>query len=285
VRAVEAVEALHTAARRYCVDRAAEWDRRYSDLRREEERERRRTGVPDPVMHSYSREALATFPRYHVLHAIQAEVEAFTPADLGSLDEARELLAEAGATANNIFTKEPIGEIELRAIGEERELFRLYVRSLAGEALAQVEPLPFRRTLSREEGAALWHELDKRWGVKGYWYPLDRARDASAPGVHRCLQRRPVLRGRAPTAPARRALEPRRRTRLGATGARTNKEVELAILEPVYTGAEGFWTDGSFDWLIYASHEGSVTVAGPRLLPPLEAAWPAWNQNLYDPSY
>lgn len=48
-----------------------------------------------------------------------------------------------------------------------------------------------------------------------------------------------------------------------------NKEIELPELRPSYTGAEGFWTDRTFDWLVYASHESSVTIAGKRLLPAL----------------
>ena len=65
----------------------------------------------------------------------------------------------------------------------------------------------------------------------------------------------------------------------------TNKELDLAALEPLYTGAEGYWTDATLDWLVYASHEGSVTVAGERLLPALQRRWPEWTQHGYDPSY
>ena len=61
-------------------------------------------------------------------------------------------------------------------------------------------------------------------------------------------------------------------------------EIELESLEPVYTGAEGFWLDASFEWLLYASHESSVTVAGATLLPRFRQAWPAWADRLYDAS-
>ena len=287
VRALEPVEALHTAARRYCVDRAAEWELRYSDVRSDEERARRHAGVPEPTTYSYSSEALDTFPRYHVLHAVQAAVEAFTPADLGSLDEARELLAVAAATADNLFTRPPTGETEQRAMDEERELFGRYVSDLSHEELARVEPLPFRRTLSPKESAALWAELEKRWGVKGYWYPLDRAPEAAPPPHASAFSSDPFhgddlqkcLRDVLSTLGATRVWE------LRELDTDTNNEIELALLEPVYTGAEGFWMDSSFDWLIYASHEGSVTVAGRDLLPALYEAWRNWRDYLYDGSY
>ena len=39
---------------------------------------------------------------------------------------------------------------------------------------------------------------------------------------------------------------------------------------------ELYWTDASFAWLIYASHEDTFTIAGAELLRALQAAWPAW---------
>jgi len=177
---VESVEALHTAARRYAAERAADWEDRYAKLHADE-RQARASGVPEPTTYTYSPEALATFPRYHVLHAIQAAVEAFTPTDFDSLDEARELIAATGASAESIFTRPPTGEVEQRAMDEERELFARYVRGLSSDELANIEPLPFRRTLATGESSRVWAELERRWGVKGYWYPLDRAPDAERP--------------------------------------------------------------------------------------------------------
>jgi len=62
----------------------------------------------------------------------------------------------------------------------------------------------------------------------------------------------------------------------------TNKEIDLALLVPIYTGAEGYWTDASLGWLVYASHESSVTVAGETLLPELQRRWSGWRHYLYD---
>ena len=151
--AVDSVEALHTATRRYAAERAADWEDRYAKLQADERQAHRDTGMPEPTTYGYSPEALATFPRYHVLHAIQAAVESFVPADLGSLDEARELLATAGVVAESVFTRPPIGEVEQRAMDDERELFAEYVRGLSDEELANVEPLPFQRTLTAAESA------------------------------------------------------------------------------------------------------------------------------------
>jgi hypothetical protein len=57
-------------------------------------------------------------------------------------------------------------------------------------------------------------------------------------------------------------------------------EIDLWLLEPSYTGAEGFWTPDDMDWLIYASHESTITVTGSWLLPRIQAHWPAWRAHV-----
>ena len=241
------VEALHTAARRYAAERAAAWENRYSTLRSDEVQAQRREGLPEPTTYGYSSEALATFPRYQVLHAIQAAVGAFTPADLGSLDEARELLAKAGAEAQSIFTRPPVGEVEQRAMDEERELFAQYVRGLSVEELARVEPLLFRRTLTEAESACLWAELKSRWAVEGYWYPLDRAPDAEPPPHAQAFNADPFFYAdlQQQLRDALAELGVSRVWELRELDTDTDREIDLALLEPVYTGAEGYWTDAS----------------------------------------
>src|SRR3712207_3498722 len=127
---MEEIEALHTAARRYAGARAAEWERRYSVLQAREDRVWRAAAARARTAYGYSDEALAIFPRYNVLHAIQAAVEAFTPADFASLDDAREQLARVAISAENLLTRPPQGEIERGVMDEERALFVTYLRSL-----------------------------------------------------------------------------------------------------------------------------------------------------------
>jgi hypothetical protein len=48
-----------------------------------------------------------------------------------------------------------------------------------------------------------------------------------------------------------------------------------------YNGEEGFWFDKSFDWLIYSSHESSITLAG-LILPEIKKNWANWQYRLWD---
>ncbi len=63
-------------------------------------------------------------------------------------------------------------------------------------------------------------------------------------------------------------------------------EYEVGI-ESLETGSwpgppvEAYWTSGRMDWLIYISHESSVTVAGDWLIGAVKEAWPDWERHLY----
>jgi len=161
-------------------------------------------------------------------------------------------------------------------------MFVQYVRGFPDDDLTEVERLPFRRTLAVSEREQVWSEIKARWGIEGYWYPLS----AKAPKDALALDAEPFFDAETQT---------RLREALAAIGVSRvwelrefdvdpespDRELDLEFFEPVYTGAEGFWTDRSLDWLIYASHEDSVTVAGRRLLPAFKHAVPEWAKWIY----
>ena len=58
-------------------------------------------------------------------------------------------------------------------IHEEAEDFRVYVEALTQKDLVQVEPLPYRRVLSKEESERFWNNLRNAWNMGDkYWFPL-----------------------------------------------------------------------------------------------------------------
>lgn len=62
-------------------------------------------------------------------------------------------------------------------------------------------------------------------------------------------------------------------------------EIELEQFYPLYTGLEGFWFTEQLDWVIYASHESSITVGGEWLLAEVKRAWPNWEQRVWTPHF
>jgi hypothetical protein len=160
---------------------------------------------------------------------------------------------------------------------EEREAFCCYIGGLSLSELDLIEPLPFRRVLTTGESKALWTRLRERWQVtSGYWYPLadypltdvlafnaDAFKEAMPPD---CVQS--IL--------ASHGIE--RVWELREYGP--EYEEELSLFDPYYNGAEGYWSTGPLDWIVYASHESSVTVGG-WLLEDLKAIWPSWEDRVW----
>jgi len=257
-------EALHTAARRYCLERAAMWSERYAE---------RPLGSTDP-------ESLAIYPRYNVLRAILVAVERLIPSDFATLHELRDALVSAGQTAESIFTQPPREEVALRAIAEERHLFTEYIYGLQDDDLSEIKPLPYHRVLGASESATLWAKLNERWGIgkQGHWYPLigeDLPSNVIAfQAEHFHAEVRPAV---LQSILAKRGID--RVWELREDNP--DYEIDLELFEPVYDGAEGYWTSRELDWIVYASHERSITIAGKWLITALKTAWPDWKQGLY----
>jgi len=237
---VNASLALHKAARRYCLERHAFRFQRYSEIVRKKG-DRQRDG------YHYTPEALATYPRYNVLSAIRVEIERIDPANLGDVEETRTLLVLAGETAQDDFTQKPIGEIDERAMAGERGDFCRYIEGLKNSDLSEIEKLPYRRVLTKEESKAIWSRLRSRWEIpNGYWFPLAECKlsdvvafktKAFDEGVsHEKL--RGILRDRG----IERVWE------LREYGP--EYEEDLALFEPYYNGAEGYWSSGDLAWII-----------------------------------
>ena len=123
--------ALHTAARRYCLERYRYWISRYFKIPREGKREGFR----------YTNRALDTFPRYNVLNAIRVKVERIDSDQLDEIEETRFKLLLAGETANDLFTQGTVEKIASRAMAEEREAFLRYIGELGPMEFSRIEPL------------------------------------------------------------------------------------------------------------------------------------------------
>jgi len=225
-------------------------------------------------------EAEDTYPRYNILAAIRVAVESSVPGDFDTLAALRGSLIAAGQTADDTFTRPPQGDIAARAIAEERELFCTFVRGLATRALHAVAPLPYRRSLGKAEHTRLWSHLRERWGPSegGPWHPL---LGEDLPPHVLALQQAWYARA-IPPALLQRILRQHGVVRVWELREfGPEYELDLDELEPVYNFAEGYWTSGDMAWLVYASHESSITVAGEWLVAAIKAAWPDWDQHVY----
>ena len=185
-----------------------------------------------------------------------------------------------GHSANDQFTVDPLDDIERNAQDDERNKYSEFVRSLSEESVWHYEALPYQRVLNESESETLWQTLSHNWKIElgGYWYPLVRktkedvlAFDADAfySGVPNQAFAR-LLR----TFVASRVYELRE--------GGPNYQLDPEAVEPIYNGAEGFWTTADCQWVLYASHESSITLAG-SVLQRVKAIWPSWAQHEIKP--
>lgn len=266
------IENLHTTIRRYCINRHTYWWEEYMNLNA--------TGKGFSADNGYSDEALATFPRYNVMSAILTEVERYRPSDFLNYKEAKELLTLAVKVAESVFTKPPNEKIAEQVMSEERELLYKYIEELTEEDLEKVEPLFYRYVLSKKESGSIWQKLKEKWFgfdyTQSYWYPLT---DWEKEGIEAFQY--PYFEKEFGDELLRKLLK-----ELGTEKVwefregNINYEIELDNLEPYYSGEEGFWFDNTFEWVIYASHESSITFAG-SILPKIKNNWENWEQNLW----
>jgi hypothetical protein len=243
-------EALITAARRYCREHFLYWAHRYS---------KERTGADYPV-YSYSDSDYNLFSRYNILDAILGEVEALTGKTFASLADCRAALTQIGHTADSDLTKSNDNVIVSAAIREERDKFIQYIATVTPEALAQVTPLPHRRRLEEEEKDDVYQQLLERWNYDGgYWDPVDNlspveivylSRQAITPDDYQAIA------GFISVYAAPYLLEA---TEEGIITEIAAADLQLDVVETVYC-------DRNYQWLIYISHEATVTFAGTELL-------------------
>jgi hypothetical protein len=247
------IEKLHTAARRYCIDRYNYWQVRYSYLPNH--------GRCADEYH-YSDEALSIFPRYNLLKAILIEIEGFVPQDFSTFTEAKALIILATSTANDIFTSSVNGSIEKSVMAEERTRFIDFIKSLSPDELSKIEPLFFRRTISSTESQSMWAKLIQTWGVDkphGVMYPITRDNPLNAIFLDMdCFDREigiEILRSMLAGCGIKRVWE------LREYGP--EYEIDINAFDPSYgDGGEGYWFTSEFNWIIYASHEGTITFNG-----------------------
>ncbi|MBS0027777.1 hypothetical protein ACTJJ0_03865 [Chitinophaga sp. 22321] len=242
--------ALITAARRYCKEHYAYWANRYVN---------ERTGQDFPE-YTYSDSDYNLFPRYHALAAILGEIEIYTDQTYPSLAACREALIHIGNEAASSFTESEDNAIEKAAIRDERDKFIGFIQTITPEALAQVAPLPYRRRLNENEKEVVKQQLLERWNYDNeYWDPVVE----KSPGEVIFLPKNEL------TADDYQSiadfLDQHAATHLLEV---TEEEIYTAIAHSEFhlNSHETMYCDADFNWLIYTSHEATITFAGDLLL-------------------
>lgn len=240
---MDSIATLHQAARRYCIERVSYWQDSGNS----------------------SSDDVRPWP-WEILEFLLSEVEKFVPMDFATSDELRERLVAAARTPCS-------GVLETAAISHERTLFAEFLLRGDTHQWAHLPQLPYRRTLGDAEIKRLRHSLEARWGL---WYGgyCDRQAPPVAtldiaimetPGAYDCLRQAVSAQNEGQRLFELREYSP---------------SYELEVADTAFQAAEGFWVGRSLDWMVYVSHEASVTFAGQHLIDSMRSL-PEFEAHLY----
>lgn len=262
------IENLQTEIRRYCINNYSHWIEKYFEL----------TSIgTDRSGFGYTDEALYIFPRYVLLNAILVEVESYNPEGFSTVEEAKRFFSLVATETQSTTTQPHDNKIEHKAISEERAALCKFIEQFTEQDLLSVEPLFYRRVLSGKEGDSIWEKLSSRWQIpKWYWFPLAIEKPDNVEGFQDAYFEKEV--GAEELQAILRSHGVKKVWEIREYGA--NYQLELSAFESYYNGAEGFWCDETFDWIIYASHENSITIGG-WLLPEIKAIWANWEERIW----
>lgn len=268
--------ALYTAARRYCLERAPGLD-----PRQQERWYRDRRWRLDLELRQVWDMARGTDEQLEVLGEILFRIEQVSADEFSDSESLRSFLIETGRTVpyEQHSASMPAEEDE-----QERRLFCRYIEHLSDDDLASVTPLPYRRVLGQREQEKIWQRLKRHWDItpRLHWYPLNK--EVLRPHVI-ALQEDWFAR-HVPPDVLRQILRQRRIRRVWEMREAgifpfPQYEMDLDFLIPWGGGGEHCWTSEKMDWLLYTSHEHSVTLGGEWFLNLVKQAWPQWEEHLY----
>lgn len=243
-------EALITAARRYCMEHYHYWAARYS---------KERTGQDYPV-YSYSDNDYDLFPRYNILAAILGEIEILVGKPFPSLSDCRASLIQTGRSANSALTDRKDNPIESAAIQQERDKFIQFIDTVTPDMLEQTLPLPYRRRLEDTEKSAVYQVLLERWNYDGgYWDPIDNLSPVEIIYLAKAEIRSADFQAISGFIREHAAAHLLEATEEGIITEISSGDFHLDSDETVFC-------DCNYQWLVYVSHESTVTFAGEALL-------------------
>jgi hypothetical protein len=242
------LEKLVTAARHYCLDNFTYWSDKYA---------REKSGQNNP----YSEHDYNLFPRYLIQKALLQDIESVVCNSFSSFEEGQKKLIEFGKNIlfeNILRSPDPIA---LKALQDEQSKFISFIDSLTVHHVSNIAPLPYRYKLPAHTAADIRTLLAKRWHYDGsYWNPLVEK------SFHETLFLNIENLSEEDRHKIAAFLIQKADPKLyEITEEQVDYEIDFDSLDlQLY---ETVLTDRSMDWIIYGSHESTITFGGAWLLP------------------
>lgn len=151
-----------------------------------------------------------------------------------------------------------------------------FVKELNVDELTDVLPIPYERRLTDKELEALAVSLKTNFDFgswkdhNGYWEPLANTEN-SKPFIYFNVD---LFKNEDVNKIIQIAQSLSDNTVFKLTEFDLHYEVETSLMNLKWKGYESAYCNKAVDWLIYLSHEGTITFAGGKLLAKIEKAFP-----------
>lgn len=243
------IESLITLSRRYCIENYSFWMEKYSKERN-----------TCDFAYTYSDNEYDIFPRYQTLTAILQGVETQVEKSFIFYDSCKEDLKILGLISESLFTTGKKNKIQENAIQDERNKFIGFIDKVTLNDLINIEKLPHRRKLDKNEANFIRQLLENHWGYNGgYWEPLGNCcsnetvflmkENISHKDYENIIQ----------------FIEKNSEKRIyEITEDEVDYEIEIDSFDP--DCYETIFTDNTYKWVIYGSHESTIAFGGDRLV-------------------
>ncbi|WP_347157936.1 hypothetical protein [Pontibacter chitinilyticus] len=123
------------------------------------------------------------------------------------------------------------------------------------------------------KNAEIRKQLIERWGAEGLWTPLNGEKASETVDYFEYDEFQSAF-----------GLEKLKEViaEIETGNVYEISEIEEDKVIPVsdideYGGVEMFYTNSNAEWVIYLSHENTITIAGAKLLEALKSKWSDWN--------
>ncbi|MDR3292769.1 MAG: hypothetical protein LBT20_01540 [Clostridiales bacterium] len=175
-----------------------------------------------------------------------------------NFEDCRAQLKQVGQDASDFFTTNITSGAGLQVMNEGRAKFIDFVKNITDEQLESVVELPYGRKLSNEESKMIREKLLQVWNFDGdYWNPLtDNYKGEILVVISEFITDKDIEKIQS-------FLNVDNINHCYAVDENKN-DYECGYIS--VTSCEEVCVDKRLDWLIYSSHEGTVSFAGTPLI-------------------
>lgn len=244
-------EKMITLARMYCEDNWRFWIVKYQN---------ERTGNDFP--YTYTDEDYNMFPRYLVLAAISKGVDMLVGQKFKSFNSCMHGLLNAAD-----YPDDESNERSKATKEDEKRKYREFVLSFNENELAAtvVKRLVFQRKLRPVESAKIRKRLAEKWDYEGSWYPVDgKPHDGAL-----YLMEKYVAPFEKEIVGIIQSISMNRYYTIDGCGDDYKHSISGFSLS-LYNGSETLCCDDMLAWIVYGSHESTISFGGDRLIPQIK---------------